>query len=91
MVGLLTLGLLLLVVFGVYEMRLIGRGIQPLLNLRLFTNAAFSSATLAAMVMYFAMYSGPLLILVYLQALRGLSSLEAGILLLPRFSVTTIG
>jgi predicted MFS family arabinose efflux permease len=82
--GLLSLGLLLLVVFGGQEMRLIRRGTPPLLDLRLFTNAAFSSATLAAMVVYFAMYGGLLLIPVYLQELRGLSALAAGLLLLPQ-------
>jgi EmrB/QacA subfamily drug resistance transporter len=87
-VGLLSFGLLLLGVFGVQEMRLIHRGKQPLLDLRLFTNAAFSSATLTAMLVYFAMYGGLLLIPVYLQELRGLSALAAGILLLPQGLVT---
>ena len=89
-VGLLSFGLLLLGVFGVQEMRLIHRGKQPLLDLRLFTNAAFSSATLAAMLVYFAMYGGLLLIPVYLQELRGLSALAAGILLLPQGLVMMI-
>ncbi len=82
--GLLGLGLLLLALFGIVEMHLIGRGKQPLLDVRLFTNAAFSSATAASMPVYFATYGGLLLIPVYLQDLRGLSALSAGLLLLPQ-------
>jgi EmrB/QacA subfamily drug resistance transporter len=82
--GLLGLGLLFLVAFAIVEMRLIGQGKQPLLDLRLWTNAAFSSATGASMLVYFATYGGLLLIPIYLQDLRGLSALSAGLLLLPQ-------
>jgi EmrB/QacA subfamily drug resistance transporter len=82
--GLLGLGLLLLAAFAMFELRLIGRGKQPLLDIRLFANAAFSSATGASMPVYFATYGGLLLIPVYLQDLRGLSALSAGLFLLPQ-------
>jgi len=88
--GLLGLGLLLLALFGIVEMRLIGGGKQPLLDIRLFTNAAFSSATGASMPVYFATYGGLLLIPLYLQNLRGLSALSAGLFLLPQGLVMMI-
>lgn len=82
--GLLGFGLLLLVAFAMMELRLMKRNTQPLLDIRLFTNAAFSSATGASMPVYFATYGGLLFIPVYLQELRGFSALSAGLFLIPQ-------
>jgi EmrB/QacA subfamily drug resistance transporter len=82
--GLLGLGLLCLGGFVLVELQLLRRGKAPLLDVRLLTNAAFSSATVASMPVYIATYGGLLLIPLYLQELRGLSALSAGVFLLPQ-------
>jgi EmrB/QacA subfamily drug resistance transporter len=88
--GLLGLGLLCLGGFVLLELRLIRRGKQPLLDLRLMTDAAFRSATIASVPVYMATYGGFLLIPLYLQDLRGLSALSSGLFLLPQGGVMLI-
>lgn len=56
---------------------------QPLLDLRLFKSRAFAGGTLAALIAMFAMAALILLITQWLQVVKALSPLWAGIYLLP--------
>ena len=88
--GFLCGGLLALGIFVAIELRITSRGGQPLLDLRLFSNSAFSSATFASMLVFFVMFGGLLLIPIYLQNLRGLSAFQAGLILLPQALVSMV-
>lgn len=66
------------------------RRIDPLLDLRFFRSAPFSGATVIA-VSAFGAFSGFLFLnTLYLQAVRGLSALEAGLCTLPLALMTLI-
>jgi EmrB/QacA subfamily drug resistance transporter len=80
----LVLGLLMLAIFVVVELRIVNRGGQPLLNLRVFANGPFTTSMLASGLVTFALFGGLFIIPVYLQNLRGLSAYQAGLLLLPQ-------
>jgi DHA2 family multidrug resistance protein len=56
---------------------------QPLLNLRLFGKRLFLVASLVGYVSVVALFAAEFLMPLYLQALRGFSALETGLLLLP--------
>jgi EmrB/QacA subfamily drug resistance transporter len=74
------------IAFAVYEAR---RG-EPLLDIRFFRSAPFSGATVIA-VSAFAALSGFLLVsTIYLQDVRGLSALHAGLYMLPMAAMTAI-
>ena len=83
-VSFLAVGLLMLVIFVVVELRIVNRGGQPLLNLRVFANGPFTTSMLASGLVTFALFGGLFIIPVYLQNLRGLSAYQAGLLLLPQ-------
>jgi DHA2 family multidrug resistance protein len=80
----LTIGVLMLAVFVVIELRLAFQGRQPLLDLRVFANAAFTTSNITSVLVTFALYGGLFIIPIYLQNLRGLSAFQAGLLLLPQ-------
>ena len=80
--------------FGAVAMLLAGlifcerRRFEPLIELRLFRSGPFSGATAIA-VLSFAAYSGFIFVLtLYLQEVRGLSPLRAGLILLPTAVIT---
>jgi EmrB/QacA subfamily drug resistance transporter len=56
---------------------------EPLLDLRLFRNPTFLTASLIGYVSVLALFGAEFLMPVYLQALRGRTALETGLLLLP--------
>lgn len=56
---------------------------EPLLELRLFKNPQFALATVLGYVTVLALFGAEFLMPVYLQALRGRTALETGLLLLP--------
>lgn len=56
---------------------------EPLLELRLFKSKQFAVATLIGYVTVLALFGAEFLMPVYLQALRGRTALETGLLLLP--------
>lgn len=63
---------------------------EPLLELRFFASVPFSAATVTA-VCAFAAFGGFLFLsTLYLQEVRGLSALHAGVLLLPAAVATTV-
>jgi EmrB/QacA subfamily drug resistance transporter len=86
----LSIGLLSLVIFAVIELNLVRREKQPLLDLRIFANGPYTSATLASMLVFFVMLGGGFLTPIYLQNLRGLSAFQAGLLLLPPALVSMV-
>jgi len=80
-VSFLAVGLLMLVIFVVVELRIVNRGGQPLLNLRVFANGPFTTSMLASGLVTFALFGGLFIIPVYLQNLRGLSAYQRWITL----------
>ena len=60
-----------------------GRRHEPLLDLRFFRSLPFSSATLIAVSMFAALGAFLFLGTIYLQEVRGLSALHAGLCILP--------
>ncbi|MEP7190731.1 MAG: MFS transporter, partial [Roseiflexaceae bacterium] len=56
---------------------------EPLLNLRLFAIPAFLTASLIGYVTVIGLFGAEFLMPVYLQALRGRSALQTGLILLP--------
>ncbi|MBV8063316.1 MAG: MFS transporter [Nevskia sp.] len=60
-----------------------GRRREPLLDLRFFRSLPFSSATLIAVSMFAALGAFLFLGTIYLQEVRGLSALHAGLCILP--------
>jgi EmrB/QacA subfamily drug resistance transporter len=63
---------------------------QPLLDLRFFRSLPFSGATLIAVSAFAALAGFLLLSTIYLQDVRGLSALHAGLYMLPMAAMTAI-
>ena len=57
---------------------------HALVDLRLFVNRTFSAATLTLMLMVISVFGGMLLIPLYLQAVRGESAMDTGLLMAPQ-------
>ncbi|HEX3773281.1 MAG TPA: DHA2 family efflux MFS transporter permease subunit [Polyangiaceae bacterium] len=77
--GLFTLALCSLVGILIYE----PRQREPLLDLRFFRSIPFSSATIIAVSMFSALSGFGFLNALYLQEVRGLSALQAGLYMVP--------
>ncbi len=75
-----AIGGIALVAFAVIEL-FVAR--EPLLDLRLFKRSQFAIAALVGYVTVLALFGAEFLMPVYLQALRGRTALETGLLLLP--------
>ncbi|QBD80930.1 DHA2 family efflux MFS transporter permease subunit [Ktedonosporobacter rubrisoli] len=82
--GFMVTGILLLAIFVIIEIRVAHAGGQPLLDLRVFANAPFTTSSIASTLVTFALFGGLFLIPIYLQNLRGLNAFQAGLLLLPQ-------
>ena len=82
--GFLALGIVMLVIFVIVELRIVNRGGYPLLDLRVFANGPFTTSMIASALITFALYGGLFIIPIYLQNVRGLSAFQAGLLLLPQ-------
>ena len=85
-VGLGGLALVALVALLVWERR----RREPLIELRFFSSVPFSSATVIAVCAFAAFGSFLFLSTLYLQEVRGMSALEAGLALLPAAVTATI-
>jgi EmrB/QacA subfamily drug resistance transporter len=83
-IGTISVGLLVLIIFAITEIRIANRGGQPLLDLRLFRNGPFTTSIIASLFVIFSLFGGIFLFPVYLQSLRGLTAFQAGLLLLPQ-------
>jgi DHA2 family multidrug resistance protein len=73
-------GLAGLVAFGWVELV---RAKDPLIDLRLFGNRTFLNASLLGYVSTIALFGAEFLMPIYLQALRGRTALQTGVILLP--------
>ncbi|GFZ97167.1 MFS transporter [Paenibacillus marchantiophytorum] len=78
-VACLVLGGLSLLLFIIRSIR----GTTPLLEFRVFKFPMFSLTTLINAIITMAMFSGMILLPIFLQNIRGFSPLESGLLLLP--------
>ncbi|CAH0345426.1 DHA2 family efflux MFS transporter permease subunit [Bacillus sp. CECT 9360] len=56
---------------------------EPLLNFRIFKYPMFSLSSAITMVVNMALFSGMLLIPIYVQTIRGISPMDAGLMMLP--------
>lgn len=82
--GFLFGGVIALALFVAVELIIANRGGEPLLDLSVFTNRAFTSANIANICVTFALYGGLFIVPVYLENIRGLSAFQAGLILLPQ-------
>jgi EmrB/QacA subfamily drug resistance transporter len=63
---------------------------NPMLNFRIYQYPMFALSSAITMVVTMAMFSGMLLLPIYVQTVRGISPLDAGLLLLPGAIVMAI-
>jgi EmrB/QacA subfamily drug resistance transporter len=56
---------------------------QPMLNFRVFKYNMFALSSAISMIVNIAMFSGFLLLPIYVQTIRGISPMDAGLMLLP--------
>jgi DHA2 family multidrug resistance protein len=82
--GCLGIGTVLLIAFVFVELGMVRREKQPLLDLRVFSDAAFVTSIIAISLVTFAMYAGLFVVPLYLQAIRQLSAYQAGLIMLPQ-------
>jgi len=78
-VGLLVVGAVLLIGFGVHEVHVH----EPLIELRMFSNFVFSLTMVIAMVLVVAQYGRLIFMPLELETLRGMSALKVGVILTP--------
>ena len=86
-VAMLAVGLALLVLFVVLELR----AENHLLNVRLFKGKVFAGSCAATFMNYAASYSISYFLALYLQSIGGLSATEAGILMLVQPAIQAVG
>ncbi|OEJ23797.1 tetracenomycin C resistance and export protein [Streptomyces agglomeratus] len=77
--GTLTVGVVLLLVFGWYETRVQ----HPLLPMRLFRSPALTIGTIITAVNFFVLLGVIFFVMLYLQNVRGFTPVEAGVRTLP--------
>ena len=77
--GAFSVGIVALLLFGYVELQVAK---EPMLNLRLYKNRTFANASAVGYVAVIALFGAEFLMPIYLQALRGRTALETGIILL---------
>lgn len=77
-------GLFALIIFVIVELTIARRGGEPLLNLYLFANGPFRISIIANVLAVFGLFGAAFIFPIYLQDLRQLSAVQAGIMLLPQ-------
>lgn len=77
--GTITIGVVSLVVFVLRQNKMD----KPMLDFHVFKYPMFALASSISMVVNMALFSGMLLIPIYVQTLRGISPMDAGLLMLP--------
>ncbi|MBB6673875.1 MDR family MFS transporter [Cohnella nanjingensis] len=77
--GLLALGLLTLILFVVRELR----AKEPLLNLRVLRSRRFTFTLVSSTIITISLYSGTLLVPLFLQNVQHITPLDTGIIMLP--------
>ena len=78
-VGTISGGLLVLVLFVLWEIR----APAPMLPLRFFRNRTFAAANAASLLMFFGMFGSIFLLAQFFQVIQGYSPLQAGLRILP--------
>jgi len=73
------IGVVSLIAFSIIELWVVR---EPMLNLRIFQNRTFLNATVVGYVTVLALFGAEFLMPVYLQALRGRTALQTGLILL---------
>jgi MFS transporter, DHA2 family, lincomycin resistance protein len=79
----LVVGILCLVAFGLRQRALARSENSPLLDLRAFDFKMFSLAVVVLCIAMVALFGSVILLPIYLQTVRGLTSLQTGLLVLP--------
>jgi DHA2 family lincomycin resistance protein-like MFS transporter len=79
----LVVGVLCLIAFGLRQRALARAEASPLLDLRAFDFRMFKIATTVLCIAMVALFGSVILLPIYLQTIRGLTSLETGLLVLP--------
>ncbi|WP_141770583.1 DHA2 family efflux MFS transporter permease subunit [Bacillus sp. MUM 116] len=77
--GTIIIGVISLIVFIIRQLK----QEQPMLNFKVYHYPMFALSSAIAMVLNMALFSGMLLLPIYVQTLRGISPMDAGLLLLP--------
>ncbi|WP_423802432.1 DHA2 family efflux MFS transporter permease subunit [Neobacillus sp. SAB-20_R2A] len=77
--GSIIIGVVCLIVFIVRQLR----QENPLLNFRVYKYPMFALSSAIAMVVNMALFSGMILLPIYVQTIRGISPMDAGLMLLP--------
>lgn len=77
--GTIALGTVALVLFILRQLRMK----EPMLDFRIYKYPMFALASVVSMVLSVAMFSGMILTPLYVQNVRGISPLDAGLLMLP--------
>ncbi|WP_405825734.1 MFS transporter [Streptomyces sp. NBC_01390] len=77
--GTIVAGVVLLAVLVLFE----SRTAQPALDVKLFRNKSFAAGTASLALSFFALTGGTFLMVFYVQAIRGHTPLELGLILLP--------
>jgi len=78
-IGLGVFGLVMLVLFVLWELRVP----EPLLPMRLFGNSVFTNTSITSFLFGFTFFGAIIYLPLYLQVVRGYSPTESGLLLLP--------
>ena len=74
-----VLGVVLLVAFGIWEMRCS----EPMLDLRFFNDARFSASSASVTLAFFSLFGATFFLTQYLQFVMGYDALEAGLRIIP--------
>ena len=77
--GALIVGVIALVTFIYRQLHME----RPMLNFKIYRYPMFALSSAISMVVTMAMFSGMLLLPIYVQTIRGISPLDAGLMLLP--------
>ncbi|VXB01142.1 Uncharacterized MFS-type transporter YhcA [Bacillus sp. 349Y] len=77
--GSIAIGVISLVIFIIKQ----SRQERPMLNFKVYRYPMFALSSAIAMVVNMALFSGMILLPIYVQTLRGISPMDAGLLLLP--------
>ncbi|MBT2758462.1 DHA2 family efflux MFS transporter permease subunit [Mesobacillus foraminis] len=77
--GTIIIGVISLIIFILRQSKLE----RPMLNFTIFKYPMFALSSAITMVVNMAMFSGMLLIPIYVQTIRGISPLDAGLMMLP--------
>jgi len=77
--GTIIVGIIALIVFILRQ----NRQERPMLNFKVFEYPMFTLSAIISMVVTMALFAGMLLVPIYVQTIRGISPLQAGLLLLP--------